>query len=55
MCPKCLLPNTTLQWHETGAQWVCLGCYYHRRAEQTRIDQQWSKRHSSEHSEKPRV
>lgn len=37
-CPRCLLPNTTLQWHETARGWVCLGCYYGRRQEQSRIE-----------------
>lgn len=45
VCPSCSLPNTTLTWHETAQGFVCLGCYYGRREEQTRIEQQWLKQH----------
>ena len=44
-CPRCSLPNTTLTWHETARGYVCLGCYYGRRSEQTRIEAQWQKQH----------
>ena len=45
LCPRCSLPNTTLNWHETKKGFVCLPCSVNRREEQTRIEQQWLRKH----------
>lgn len=43
ICVKCQQHNHTLQWHETPKGFVCLGCYYNRRAEQTKIELKYTK------------
>ena len=43
ICERCALPNHTLHWHETAQGFVCVGCYYDRRAEQTKIQLKYPK------------
>ena len=53
VCPKCLLPNTTLMWWENRKLgWVCLACGMGRREEQTRMEQKWLKDNRPEEYEK---